>query len=553
MTSLRRASELLNERVSTASTMDDQDRAARLKTHVDEFLIPRALDLTTPLVVVLLGSTGAGKSSLFNTLVGQDISKTGVVRPTTMKAIVTVHPDDGTPLALDDLAALGAAKITTTPQARRGLILVDSPDFDSVETENRELARTLLELADLIVYVTTDTRYADDVPWQILRRARQRGVPLMAIVNRLPHSEADARAILSDFRRLIEENELSSQGVDNELIIVPVSRDELDPGVSGLSQNSVEPLIETLDRLMEDDKRRKQLAEQALGAAMAGITEPLREIAMDALAEGETAAELVDEARQAYARAREQISEEMDRGTFLRAEVLREWQEFVGANRVTRVISEGIGRIAATIRSIFDPGPEGEPTRVRTSALQDLTALIAGKSDSAAAATADRWTERQLGRRALGDHPDLWGSSTGLIEELQVKLENWASGIASEIHEMGQNRKGVAKVASLGVNVVGTGAIIAVFAHTGGLTGTEAGIAAVTAVLNQALLEAIFGEGNVAAFVKRSRLRLDEIVATAIDSELRRFEIALADQQQSALLGDAISTVAGELEAVGSA
>ena len=518
---------------------------------MDDFLITRALDLTTPLVVVLLGSTGAGKSSLFNTLAGEGLSETGVVRPTTMRALVTLHPDDQTHHALEGLVTTGAASITRTRSARRGLVLVDSPDFDSIETRNRDLAKTLLELADLIVYVTTDTRYADDVPWQILRRARQRGVPLMAVVNRLPRSEADAGAIVEDFRRLIVEHGLSSQGVDTDLVVIPVHRDALDESISGLQRSSVLPLIETLDRLVEDDQQRKDLARRALISAVAGLDQPLAEIEAVARAEGETADELIEIAQERYARARDEVSNEIDRGTFLRAEVLREWQEFVGANRVTRVISEGIGKIAASIRSLFDPGPEGEPTRVRASALQDLTALITAKSDAAAAAISDRWTERQLGREALAQRPELWGSSPSLVESVEQSLEGWAAGIAAEIHEMGQNRRGVAKVASLGVNVVGTGAIIAVFAQTGGLTGAEAGIAAVTAVLNQALLEAIFGEGNVAAFVKRSRARLDTIVDEVVSNELERFETVLEREVESTSFADSMSSIIDDLDRAG--
>ena len=60
------------------------------------------------------------------------------------------------------------------------------PDFDSVEAENRERAMELLELADLVIFVTTASRYADQVPWDVLARARARGVPLLAVVNRLP-------------------------------------------------------------------------------------------------------------------------------------------------------------------------------------------------------------------------------------------------------------------------------------------------------------------------------------------------------------------------------
>ena len=75
----------------------------------------------------------------------------------------------------------------------------------------------------------------------------------------------------------------------------------------------------------------------------------------------------------------------------------------------------------------------------------------------------------------------------------------------SEIRVLGEQRKGWAQVASIGVNAVGTSAILAVFVHTGGLTGAEVGITAATAVVNQKLLEAIFGEANVAAFVSQAR------------------------------------------------
>ncbi len=84
-----------------------------------------------------------------------------------------------------------------------------------------------------------------------------------------------------------------------------------------------------------------------------------------------------------------------------------------------------------------------------------------------------------------------------------------------------------AQVASIGLNVLGTSAILAVFVQTGGLTGAELGIGAATAVLNQKLLEAIFGEGNVSAFVNRARARLDEILDAEFETEQRRFLDAL--------------------------
>lgn len=60
-------------------------------------------------------------------------------------------------------------------------------------------------------------------------------------------------------------------------------------------------------------------------------------------------------------------------------------------------------------------------------------------------------------------------------------------------------------MASIGLNVLGTSAILAVFVRTGGLTGAELGIGAATALLNQKLLAAIFSEGNASGFVDRAR------------------------------------------------
>ena len=81
--------------------------------------------------------------------------------------------------------------------------------------------------------------------------------------------------------------------------------------------------------------------------------------------------------------------------------------------------------------------------------------------------------------------------------------------------------------ASLGVNAIGTSAILAVFVHTGGLTGAEVGITAATAVVNQKLLEAVFGEANVRAFVADARARLGSLLDAAFDEERGRFDAAL--------------------------
>lgn len=77
------------------------------------------------------------------------------------------------------------------------------------------------------------------------------------------------------------------------------------------------------------------------------------------------------------------------------------------------------------------------------------------------------------------------------------------------------------------MNALGTSAVLAVFVHTGGLTGAEVGITAATAVVNQKLLEAVFGEANVAAFVARARASLGALLDEAFASERARYDRGL--------------------------
>src|SRR4051812_95055 len=126
-------------------------RASQLHDHVGGHLRPRAASLDAPLVVLLLGPTGAGKSTIFNTIAERPLSTTGVLRPTTREAIVLAAPADRQLLSDGALRAVPGDRLRFVADSgiEPGLVLVDAPDIDSIEHANRELADHLVEAADL--------------------------------------------------------------------------------------------------------------------------------------------------------------------------------------------------------------------------------------------------------------------------------------------------------------------------------------------------------------------------------------------------------------------
>ena len=144
----------------------------RLIDQLDDHLLPRLNALSAPAVVVVAGSTGAGKSTLVNSLLREEISAAGVIRPTTRQPVLAHNPSDGGLLGEQPLLAI--VDVVGHPAVPRGLALVDAPDLDSLLASNRSMAHRLLEAADLWLFVTTAARYGDAVPWEMLDRAAER-------------------------------------------------------------------------------------------------------------------------------------------------------------------------------------------------------------------------------------------------------------------------------------------------------------------------------------------------------------------------------------------
>jgi len=157
--------------------------------------------------------------------------------------------------------------------------VIDAPDIDSVDRDNRELADLLVEACDLCVFVTTATRYADLVPWEVLRRVRERGLPLVVVLNRLPDDEEDRLAVVADARRLFRQASTRSDEEPMDLIVI--DEGDIDPRVSGLAREKARPLLERIERLAAQADERHAVATRALGGALRGLAPLAHSIADD--------------------------------------------------------------------------------------------------------------------------------------------------------------------------------------------------------------------------------------------------------------------------------
>lgn len=517
---------------------DARERARQLRDHVTTYVLPRIQSLDAPLIVVLLGPTGAGKSSLMNALAGRVVSPSGVLRPTTRAAIVVATEADARLIADGPLRSVWSACRLVPDGARAGVALLDAPDIDSVEHANRALADALVEAADLCVFVTTASRYADQVPWDVLRRVKERGLPLLMLINRLPQDESDRREVFDDASRLVAAAGLP--GVEGDIVLLGTTEGEVDQAAQALTGEAVDTVRAKIDSLEADREVRLDVARRALAGAIAGLAPLVAKIADDTDAEAARAAELVGIARESYAKALEALRRELNDGRFLREEVLRQWHSFVNADQITRFFSSGIGRIRGAVLAAIRGTPEAPVQTVERETTSDIVTLALAHATEGARRTAEQWAARPAGADALAAAPALWSATPSFAADLEPRLHDWVASIADDVRRRGAAKRTLALGASLGVNVVGIAVMLGVFAHTAGITGTEVGVAAGTAFLNQKLLQALFGEAAMQEMIGQARARLDALMDERFASERARFESAVSGPDDLRVLAAAL-------------
>lgn len=496
-----------------------------LVDQLDDYVLPRLVQIDAPLLAVVGGSTGAGKSTLVNSLVGHVVSQPGVLRPTTRSPVLVFNPADARwfdeERILPELARTSRAsadpralQLVATDALPPGLAILDAPDIDSVEEQNRRLASQLLAAADLWLFVTSAARYADQVPWGFLKAAAERSAAVAVVLDRTPPQSA--QEVASHLAEM-----LAARGLEDSLLFTvvesPVEADGLLPPAT------VSPIRQWLHSLAADSAARSAVVRQTLDGAVRSVSQRTYAIADAAAVQAETAGRLRADAGRSYEDAARAVAAASQDGTMLRGEVLARWQEFVGTGDLLRGLEERIGRF----RDWLVGAVRGQPApaqRVAVAVESGLEALITEHAESAAERAEASWRSLDAGQRLLATADrDLGRASREFRGEVQRAVRDWQQGVLEMVRTEGAEKRTTARVLAYGVNSLGVALMIVIFAQTGGLIGAEVGVAGGTAVVGQKILEAVFGDQAVRRLAEQARLDLQERVDDLLDSEYARF------------------------------
>lgn len=328
---------------------------AELLAQLDDYLVPRLKAPEAPLLAVVGGSTGAGKSTLVNSLVGRQVSEAGVLRPTTRTPVLVCHPDDHHWFAgmrvLPDLMrvwdpqddeasptparrpphrqagkhshaqAAREVRIETVSTLPRGLAILDAPDIDSLVVDNRTLAAELICAADVWVMVTTASRYADAVPWHLLRTAKQYKATLVTVLDRVPHQ------VLAEVSRQYGAL-LTRAGLGEVPRFTIPELPESTGGGGLLPASAVAPLFAWLAHHAQDPAARQYAVGRTALGALDSLSRRMPELASAVAAQHAAAVRLTFAVEDAYKREGKRVRGRLDQGAVLAGDALTRWRGY---------------------------------------------------------------------------------------------------------------------------------------------------------------------------------------------------------------------------------
>ena len=379
----------------------------KLLSQIDDYLLPRVRRSAGPVLVALVGSTGAGKSTLVNSIVGANVSATGVRRPTTNSPVLACHPDEIDWFAENNFLPTlprvrqeglarpgrdGLLVLAASEGMPRGIALLDTPDIDSVVQAHHEFAYQFLDASDLWLFMTSASRYADGPVWEILQHARDRKASLGVVMSRIP--QAYRTELVDHFNAMLDANGIAAA----DRFVIP----EI-PLIDGmLPADAYQPIRDWLADTAARADRRVAVLSRTMSGVLDTFKTRIPAIAAHVEAQVVLRAELRRAAETAYENAFAEAGDGMKDGTLLRGEVLARWEDcVVGGDLRPR-------RGAKPARSGNKKGKRARRGPSRSAALNAalrsaIESYIVAVADRAAEAVEGSWRADPAGAVLLAD------------------------------------------------------------------------------------------------------------------------------------------------------
>jgi hypothetical protein len=381
---------------------------AKLLSQIDDYLLPRVRQSAAPLLVALVGSTGAGKSTLVNSVVGTQVSLTGVRRPTTNSPVLACHPDDihwfAENMFLPTLPRVrqeglarpgrdGLLVLAASEGMTKGIALLDTPDIDSVVRAHYDFAYQFLDASDLWLFMTSASRYADAPVWELLQHARERGAALGVVLSRVPPNHRTE--LVAHFNAMLDANGIQA---DHRFVIPETGI------VDGyLPDDIFQPIRDWLNETAKQSDRRVAVLSQTMAGMLDTFKTRVPRLAAHVDAQVVLGTRLRREAENAYATALAEFDAGTHSGRLLAGEVLARWQDYAASGDLGAALhgKRGVTAIRRGGKRARTDAAVSRHAALEAALRAALQALVVSVADRAAEQVARVWRDNPGGTALL--------------------------------------------------------------------------------------------------------------------------------------------------------